>query len=70
MKENEDFSDVKNPKLLVEDVYKNRKFTARFNKDYLVKSIDGKVYPVPNEVFEKVFEPIYQIDYQNDEDKE
>ena len=67
---NVDFSDVKNPRLLVEDIYKNRKFTARFNKDYLVKSIDGKVYPVPNEVFEKVFEPIYQIDYQNDEDKE
>lgn len=67
---NVDFSDVENPRLLVEDIHKNRKFTARFNKDYLVKSIDGKVYSVPNEVFEKVFEPIYQIDYQNDEDKE
>ena len=40
---NVDFSDVENPRLLVEDIHKNRKFTARFNKDYLVKSIDGKV---------------------------
>ena len=56
--------------MLFRSIHKNRKFTARFNKDYLVKSIDGKVYPVPNEVFEKVFEPIYQIDYQNNEDKE
>lgn len=39
---NVDFSDVENPRLLVEDIHKNRKFTARFNKDYLVKALMEK----------------------------
>lgn len=63
------FSNINVPVLLLED--NNKKSIARLGHDYLIKSVDGKIYPVPKEVFEKVFEPVEtttMLSYQDEDE--